>query len=296
MKVEWKNITKLELEEHFSNGLWYEDIADKYEVTHRTVRDKTAKFGIKLDRKNKKKESELHICKVCGKTYRKSINDGFCSSNCKTLHYNTNNKQILPIPTTELGNKIIEFRKLGLSQKNIAQELGCSKSTVSYWCSKTTKIKVKERADKLSKDSPAEYKFIKHMDNFKRRKCGVGQCICNDWNKKIRTAVSRFRRRTATKGIYKKEMLEKNYTYKEAIDHLGGMKTKCYLTGKEIDLEKDDYCLDHIVPITKGGSNELENIGITIPSANASKSDLSLEEYLNLCKDVLENFGYTISK
>ena len=35
---------------------------------------------------------------------------------------------------------------------------------------------------------------------------------------------------------------------------------------------------------------------MTCPEANASKSDLTLEEYLNLCKEVLENFGYTITK
>lgn len=27
-----------------------------------------------------------------------------------------------------------------------------------------------------------------------------------------------------------------------------GTKTKCYLTGTPIDLEKDNYCFDHIVP------------------------------------------------
>lgn len=91
-------------------------------------------------------------------------------------------------------------------------------------------------------------------------------------------------------------MVEESYTYKEAIEHLGGIETKCYLTGKEINLETDDYCLDHIIPVTKGGSNELNNMGITIPEANASKSDLSLSEYLDLCKTVLENFGYTITK
>ena len=31
-------------------------------------------------------------------------------------------------------------------------------------------------------------------------------------------------------------------------------------------------------------------MGMTCPEANASKSDLTLEEYLNLCKEVLENF------
>ena len=60
--------------------------------------------------------------------------------------------------------------------------------------------------------------------------------------------------------------------------------------------EKDDYCFDHIIPVSKGGSNDLSNLGITTPAANYSKSDLTVEEYLNLCKLVLEHHGYTVNK
>ena len=67
-------------------------------------------------------------------------------------------------------------------------------------------------------------------------------------------------------------------------------------TKTNIDLEKDDYCFDHIIPVSKGGSNDLSNLGITTPAANYSKSDLTVEEYLNLCKLVLEHHGYTVNK
>lgn len=70
-----------------------------------------------------------------------------------------------------------------------------------------------------------------------------------------------------------------------------GTKTKCYLTGTPIDLEKDNYCFDYIVPVSKGGTNDLSNLGITIPIANYSKSDLTVEEYLELCKKVLEHYS-----
>ena len=89
---------------------------------------------------------------------------------------------------------------------------------------------------------------------------------------------------------------ENRYTVKDAIKYFGGTTTKCYLTGQTIDILKDDYNLDHIVPISKGETNDLKNMGITIPDANRSKSDLTLDEYLALCKKVLENFGYTVIK
>lgn len=71
---------------------------------------------------------------------------------------------------------------------------------------------------------------------------------------------------------------------------------KCYLTGRNIDITKDDYHLDHIMPVSKGGSSSLDNLGITCPQANMSKSDMTIDEYLSLCKEVLENFGDTVTK
>mgnify|MGYP002507808179 CR=1 FL=1 len=87
-----------------------------------------------------------------------------------------------------------------------------------------------------------------------------------------------------------------NFNYKDVLEKFGGTTIKCYLTGKEIDLTKDKYELDHIIPVSKGGSNTLDNLGITIPLANSSKSSMTVEEYLEMCKTVLTNFGYTVSK
>lgn len=63
-----------------------------------------------------------------------------------------------------------------------------------------------------------------------------------------------------------------------------------------LKITKDDYQLDHIIPVSKGEDNSLENMGITIPIANQAKTDLTLEEYLDLCKQVLEYHGYIVTK
>ena len=70
---------------------------------------------------------------------------------------------------------------------------------------------------------------------------------------------------------------------------------KCYLTGRNIDLcDSNSYNLDHIIPKAKGGLNTIENLGLTCRDANSSKTDLLIDEYLILCKEVLKNFGYTV--
>lgn len=71
------------------------------------------------------------------------------------------------------------------------------------------------------------------------------------------------------------------YTYKEALEHLGGTKVKCYITGIPIDIEVDDYQLDHIIPVSKGGTNDICNMGITLPVINQMKGNLSTEELLH---------------
>ena len=83
---------------------------------------------------------------------------------------------------------------------------------------------------------------------------------------------------------------------KDVLKAWGGTKLKCYLTGRDIDIEKDQYALDHIIPVSKGGSNEIDNMGLTCVQANSSKSDMTVDEYLALCKEVLEYNGYIVTK
>jgi hypothetical protein len=45
-----------------------------------------------------------------------------------------------------------------------------------------------------------------------------------------------------------------------------------------------------------GGDNSLENMQLLHPQLNTAKSDLTNEEFLNLCKEVLEHHGYQINR
>lgn len=192
--------------------------------------------------------------------------------------------------TTELGSQILQLREQGLSYNEIVNKLKCSKSTVSYWCSDKTKETVKKKKEREKEERPGIFKLQKAIDFFKtREKNNTSQTMCLDWRKRIRNCTAHFSKRNEI-------MIKNNYTYKDVIEHLGGLQTKCYLTGVPINIETDKYSLDHIVPVNKGGTNELDNLGITIPEANSSKTNLTVEEYIDLCKKVLENFGYTINK
>ena len=62
-------------------------------------------------------------------------------------------------------------------------------------------------------------------------------------------------------------------------------KGKCALCGKFIRF--DQFTVDHIVPLAKGGTNEIENLQTTCKHCNAMKQDLSEEEFLDKMFDIL---------
>lgn len=191
-----------------------------------------------------------------------------------------------------IKEQCLSLRQEGKSYNEICKVLNCSKSTVAYHLNSTTKQATRVWQSRRRKED-WRYQFMYKCSNFLTRKdrSQHSRTMCLDWNKKFRTRVSEFCNRYKNKGN-----LVKKCNYKEVLEYLKGTKVNCYLTGTPIDLEKDDYCFDHIVPVSKGGTNDLSNLGITIPIANYSKSDLTVEEYLELCKKVLEHYGYTVNK
>ena len=62
-------------------------------------------------------------------------------------------------------------------------------------------------------------------------------------------------------------------------------KLLCPLTGRK--LTKDNISLDHIIPISKGGTNSFSNLQLVDIQANRAKHVLSLEELKTLCQQIL---------
>ena len=218
-------------------------------------------------------------CKECN--VKNILYDGYCLK-CK------NNLKILFEAQTDLGGKIQKLRANGKSYKDIALELKCSKSTISYYCSPGSKKKCRTKTKNYLKTF--EGKLVKRWDSFTHPRHINPVRKDPDWNKKFRTAASEFRNRQGMNC--KKE----EYSYKILLEHIGGINTFCYLTGTPINIEIDDFQLDHIIPVSKGGTNEISNCGITLPVVNRMKTDMTVPELLEMCEKILKYHNYKVEK
>jgi len=87
-----------------------------------------------------------------------------------------------------------------------------------------------------------------------------------------------------------------SYSYRDVLDVIAPSPV-CYLSGRKIDLSQPwTYSFDHKHPLSKGGGGTIKNLGLTTREANYAKGDMILEDFLELCKDILENHGYEVKE
>lgn len=171
----------------------------------------------------------------------------------------------------------MNLRREGFSFRAIAKTLGCSKATISYHCGQND-------SEKKRVKSQSRNPLGKKVGAFKSR------CTKESW-RTFRTKVKGFKKRNKGMGRartnWRVHNVSQPYTCKDVVEKIG-LKPICYLTGRKINLNKpSQYSLDHIIPTAKGGSNDLNNLGITCIEVNHAKGSLSLKEFYSLCEEVL---------
>lgn len=201
--------------------------------------------------------------------------------------------------TTILGKKIVLLRRQGLSYRQIAKTIPCSKATVCYHLTggqNAAKYAQHQAymltgegtiSKKINSFKSRIYKPIQRPEVIRRKKTARQQ---------IRHKMKLYKRRSRSSAYDKVNNISKPYGIKEVLNKLGP-NPRCYLTGSQIDLTKSEtYSLDHVSPISKGGTNDLENMGIATRNANMAKNDLTVSQFVALCKLVLINRGYHVKK
>ena len=188
---------------------------------------------------------------------------------------------------TPLNKKIIALRQKQFSYRQIAKELNCSLSTVSYSLRKKTRDKVKKKtAEVPSNEKKILNKIYCFKNSYLSNKPKAAWYINKTQrqiNQSICVKASRFQR-TMT------------FNYKDVLAKYGE-HFPCALTGRPIDFYKPEtYEYDHIQPVSRGGENTLSNLQILCPEANQAKGSLTDQEFIELCKEVVIHSGHRIYK
>lgn len=188
---------------------------------------------------------------------------------------------------TPLNKKIIALRQKQYSYRQIAKELNCSLSTVSYALRKKTRDKVKKKtAEVPSNEKKILNKIYCFKNSYLSNKPKAAWYINKTQrqiNQSICVKASRFQR-TMT------------FNYKDVLAKYGE-HFPCALTGRPIDFYKPEtYEYDHIQPVSRGGENTLSNLQILCPEANQAKGSLTDQEFIELCKEVVIHSGHRIYK
>lgn len=194
---------------------------------------------------------------------------------------------------TELAQKIHDLRNQNKTYDEICFILKCSKGTVSYHLGEGQKDKTLNRT---RKGRGKQHPYIRKIESFRQDRYNYRsrrQVSNATIQKKLKAKLEGFHNPTRRKTkMYNKP----TFTIEDVFTKLG-QSPKCYLTGQEIDITNPStYAFDHVIPVSRGGTNTLDNLGICIRQVNMSKTDMTPDEYINLCKLVLEHNGYSIVK
>ena len=185
----------------------------------------------------------------------------------------------------ETGKEIVRLRFQGKTYREIHKLTGYSLSTICFYVGAGQKEKAFHRISIFK----ARQRMINKLYQYINRKPVYRLTRNVTIPSVLIVKYSRFLKRKTTS--MKKTL---PFTVEEVFERIGD-EPKCYLTGRPVDIrDSRSYHLDHKIPVSRCGDCSLDNLGLTCAQANVAKSDMLLPEFIELCKDVLQNNGFNV--
>jgi 5-methylcytosine-specific restriction endonuclease McrA len=189
----------------------------------------------------------------------------------------------------KLKQKIIELRDLGYTYNQIAKELNCSKSIICYHLGENQKEKTKKRNLKRGQDKVLSQKIYRFCKRGIKEQNDISEKDRN-FEVKLNMKIQKFRYIN-----HDGDKMESQFGTEELKERIKNV-THCELSGRPIDIsDASSWQLDHKIPVSRGGQNTLDNVAILRPETNYAKHNMTNEELIELCKDILTHNGYKVS-
>lgn len=186
----------------------------------------------------------------------------------------------------KIKNEILRLRALNKSYKEISKILACSLSVISYHCGAGQKEKNLKRTRKYrQKDHPYKRKTERFI--LKKAKLSNKKQTKETAKRTIYVKIRRF-----CSNSKRGENMKSNptFTFSDVIEKFGENPI-CYLTGEPIDISKSrSYHFDHMVPSSRGGTNDISNLGICTKEANLAKHNMTYDEFIDFCYKVIKYY------
>ena len=193
---------------------------------------------------------------------------------------------------------IDNFNKQGKKKDGaIRYSAKCKKCIKEYY--KNNKEKIKENSKEYYKNNKEHYK--EYYENNKEKIKENSKEYKENNKEKIKEYYKEYYENNKEKiKEYSKEYYENNKEYYFSKLHERRLKTKenggfytkeqleeclsffdykCAYSGEEILEDLSNFHREHIIPVSKGGSNDIWNIVTSVASVNLSKKDKDMEEW-----------------
>lgn len=178
--------------------------------------------------------------------------------------------------------EILRLRAEGKTYNEIKELTGASKGTISYHCSEVSRDKNRNRLRSWRMENKVRNELMSKISSFRYDRSKVRRPY-----DKVPTFDQRVKRKIYDFQLGA-EAPDEVWGVQEFIEKFQDVKA-CYLTGQPIDINDPcTFALDHIIPRSAGGTNDLSNVGLTTPHANYAKHDMDLESFVSMCFDVVE--------
>ena len=189
-------------------------------------------------------------------------------------------------------SKINSTKKLEIVQsvkymgiEKVCEIYGIDQKYIKKWATREEKLK---HLSQKEKEKIKNYSK-KHYSNLSEEKKKIKSKYCP---KKCKTYSTKHCIKILHKSMVK-NLKQKKY----AVDNLKvspfdlwllakKQKLKCAISG--IKLDSENISVDHITPLSRGGSIELSNLQLVTKKVNYMKSTMDLNELVSLCRKIVE--------